>query len=104
VRPVYGSENWSGEADLSAQYMLGWDEDALYLAARIFDDRYVQEAFEEDIYQGDSVEILLDTDVAGDFYLEALNGDDFQLGISPGNPSPGADPEAYLWYPAAEAG
>jgi hypothetical protein len=26
------------------------------------------------------------------------------LGISPGSPQPGDDPEAYLWYPSSRAG
>jgi hypothetical protein len=101
---VYGGEARDGEDDLSSQFMVGWDEEALYIAARVFDDEYVQNAAGEDIFEGDSLEILLDTDVAGDFYLEALNGDDFQLGITPGSPAPGAATEAYLWFPTSEAG
>jgi hypothetical protein len=102
-RVVYGGEARDGEDDLSSQFMVGWDEEALYIAARVFDDEYVQNAAGENIFEGDSLEILLDTDVAGDYYLEALNGDDFQLGITPGSPAPGAATEAYLWFPSSEA-
>ena len=103
-RVVAGAANWTGDSDLSAKVMFGWDEDNLYLAARVKDDRYVQGASGEELFKGDSLEILLDTDVPGDFYLDALDGDDYQLGISPGSPDPGQDMEAYLWFPRSQSG
>lgn len=104
LRVVFGADEWDGENDLSAWFMIGWDEEALYIAVRVFDDVYAQQASREDIFEGDSLELLLDTNVAGDFYQKALNTDDFQLGITPGSPTPGQDTEAYLWYPQEEAG
>lgn len=101
---VYGAANWNGAGDLSSMVMLGWDENNLYIAARVKDDVYVQSAAGKNIFKGDSIEILIDTDVAGDFYLPVMDGDDFQLGISPGSPQPGTAPEAYLWYPRSVAG
>lgn len=103
-RVVYGRGQWSGEADLWANFMLGWDNSALYLAVRVKDERYKQLERGEDLFKGDSLELLLDTDVSSDFYYQALTSDDFQLGISPGSPQPGDDPEAYLWYPTAWEG
>lgn len=97
---VYGASNWENENDLSGKVMIGWDETYLYLGVRVLDDRYVQNATGLYLYQGDSVEVLLDTAVAGDFYHHALSADDFQLGISAGNPAPGQNMEAYLWFPA----
>jgi len=96
---VYGASNWSGTADLSANVMIGWDDTYLYLGANVTNDVYVQNAFGDNLYKGDSLEILLDTNLAGDFYIQTLSPDDFQLGISPGSPSPGDHPEAYLWFP-----
>jgi hypothetical protein len=101
---IVGGSNWAGEADLSGNFMLAWDEDNLYIAVRVWDDSYVQNATGEELYKGDSVEILLDTNVAGDYYLDSLSVDDFQLGISPGTPSLNIDPESYLWYPGSAAG
>jgi hypothetical protein len=101
---VYGRSNYDGEADLAARLMVGWDDDNLYLGARVLDDVYVQNARQEEIFKGDSLEILLDTNVSADYYLRELSADDFQLGISPGNPQPGEDPEAYLWFPSALEG
>jgi hypothetical protein len=98
---VYGRRDWSGENDLWGRALFGWDDDYLYVGARVRDDRYVQNESGEDIFLGDSLEILLDTNVSDDYYKEVLDGDDYQLGISPGSPEPGDDPEAYLWYPSA---
>jgi hypothetical protein len=101
---VYGTNSWAGTADLSARAMVGWDQNYLYINARIFDDRYVQNNTGKNIYRGDSLQIMLDTNVSADFYQSALNGDDFQVAISPGSPQPGDSPEAYLAYPAARDG
>ena len=101
---VYGGQNWKGSEDLSGRAMLGWDEDYLYVAVRVIDDVYAQDASGENLYKGDSLEILLDTDVPGDYYFGELSADDYQIGLSPGSPDAGDDPEAYLWYPRSEEG
>ena len=59
----------------------------------------MQNASEADLYRGDSLEITLDRDVAGDFYRQTMDRDDFQIGISPGSPQAGENMEAYLWQP-----
>ncbi len=100
---VFGSKNWTGSADLSGKLMVGWDNDKLYIAIKVSDDTYVQNAHGAQLYKGDSIDILLDTNVPSDYYLAALSSDDFQLGISPGSPQPGNNMEAYLWYPKARA-
>lgn len=98
--PVYGIENWRGVDDLSGMSMFGWDEDYLYVAVQVTDDVYVQNAIGPHIYKGDSIEILYDANLAGDFYDNALSDDDFQLGFSPGNPLPAGNGQAYQWLPA----
>lgn len=96
---VFGKNNHSGAGDLSGRVMIGWDNNNLYLGVRVIDDKYVQNAKKADLFKGDSLDILLDTNVPEDYYLGALNGDDFQLGISPGSPNPNENVEAYLWFP-----
>lgn len=96
---VFGKDNHKGENDLSGRAMVGWDGNNLYLGIRVIDQKYVQNASGANLFKGDSLDILIDTDVSGDFYLAALNEDDFQLGISPGSPSPNDDPQAYIWFP-----
>lgn len=101
---VFGKENWENEVDLSGWFQIGWDEDYLYVAGHVFDDNDVQEATGEDIFLGDSFEILFDTKLATDFYTDGLSPDDFQLGFSPGPRTDGEDVEAYRWYPRNLAG
>ena len=101
---VFGKGNHTGPEDLSGRVMIGWDDSNLYLGIRVIDDKYVQNAKGSDLFKGDSLDILLDTDVPTDFYLGALNGDDFQLGISPGSPNPNDNPEVYLWFPKSSEG
>lgn len=101
---VFGGQNWNGTDDLSGRAMLGWDNDYLYVAVRVLDDVYAQNASGENLFKGDSLEILLDVDVPGDYYYGALSADDYQIGLSPGSPDPGEDPEAYLWFPRSLQG
>jgi hypothetical protein len=100
---VFGATNHTGLDDLSAEAMVGWDEDNLYFAAEVEDDIYAQDATGINLFKGDSLEILLDTDVTGDYFLSVLSFDDFQLGISPGS-TPGTKMAAYLWFPENKSG
>jgi len=101
---VYGKGNRSDSDDLTASFIVGWDGSFLYVAFKVKDDIYAQNASGADIYKGDSVELLIDTDLYGDFYTTTLNADDYQLGISPGKGDISAPTEAYLWYPRNVAG
>ncbi|MBN2257828.1 MAG: hypothetical protein JW704_08385, partial [Anaerolineaceae bacterium] len=96
---VYGSGDWESNNDLLGSYQVGWNSSYLFLAFKVHDDRYVQNATGDEIYLGDSLEILLDTNLGGDYLVTSLDGDDFQIGISPGRELPGENPEAYVWYP-----
>jgi len=101
---VFGAANWVDAKDLSATVMLGWDNHNLYLGVHVVDDKYVQNATGANLYKGDSLEVLIDTNLQADFYVDALSPDDFQLGVSPGKSNPGNNPEAYLWYPTTVKG
>lgn len=96
---TWGKENWKGSDDLSSDFMVEWDYDYLYVAWKVKDDKYVQLSEGANLYEGDSAEILLDTDVSDDYYANWLDWDDYQIGISPGNNEPGENMEAYLWFP-----
>lgn len=116
---VFGRGNWTDADDSSGILKAAWDEDYLYLNVKVKDDKYVQEGSEEKIYLGDSIEIVFDRYVSGDYYLQAMTGDDYQIGISPGRygidscafingkvaasctPEP---PQAYMWAPKASSG
>lgn len=102
---TYGKKNWSGADDLEASFRVGWDADYLYIAAKVIDDTYAQNASGKDLYKGDSLELLIDTNLYGDFRSSELSDDDYQLGISPGKPDVvEGKREAYLWYPSSVAG
>ncbi len=101
---VYGAQNWKNAGDLSASVMVEWDEDYLYVAWKVYDDKYVQISTGDEIYLGDSVEVLLDTFVQSDYWYQYLNWDDVQIGASPGKNSVGNKPQAYLWFPSDRAG
>ena len=101
---VHGLKDWDDDSDLEASFILGWDESYLYVGVKVKDEAYVQNSSGELIFQGDSVELLIDTDLQGDFTSAALNADDFQLGFSPGKGSTGGKREAYLWFPSERQG
>lgn len=94
---VYGGDAHAGGYDLSAEAMLGWDEANLYLFVQVMDERYVQAAAGNQIYRGDSVEILLDADLAGDFDGTSNDEDDYHLGLSLGDEL--IRPTNYRWQP-----
>ncbi|MBI3242964.1 MAG: hypothetical protein HYZ49_11790 [Chloroflexi bacterium] len=102
---VYQPGNWSGAGDNSATFALAWDEANFYLAVLVKDEVRAQTQTNVAIFKGDSLELLLDVDLGGDFADAKLSGDDYQLGLSPGdletgNPPPGT----YLWFPKDRAG
>ena len=70
---VYGSEYFANVEDLSGQFKVGWDEDNLYLGVVVYDTRFAQTASGTQMYMGDSLEILLDTNLAGDSSVTELS-------------------------------
>lgn len=101
---VYGASKWTNQADLEGAFGAVWDNTNLYISVKVTDDSYNQRKSGEMLYEGDSVEILIDGNLYGDYYVQKLDGDDFQIGLSAGNPAAGINPEAYIWYPSAKKG
>ena len=102
---VYKPENIVSPADNSGTFGLGWDATYLYVAVNVVDDVYVQTQSGALLYKGDSLEILFDADLRGDFSVKSLNGDDIQLGLSLGNPTTGNPAaQAHIWYPSRLGG
>ena len=100
---VYRPENWSGPEDQNGVFAVGCDSQNLYLVVQLLDDRHVQTQHGELLYRGDSLELLLDADLRGDFNDARLSADDFQLGLSPGSLI-AETAEAYLWFPTSRQG
>lgn len=102
---VYRPANWSGPADNSASFAVGWDPAQLYVAVQVVDDHLVQTQRDGQLFKGDSVELLLDSDLAGDYTDLKLSADDYQIGFSPGDLAAGdPPPQAYLWFPKSREG
>ncbi|MBT3240873.1 MAG: hypothetical protein HON98_05760 [Chloroflexi bacterium] len=97
--PTYGEGFFAGKKDLSAEFKLGWDAEYLYVGLHVRDSLFAQQASGSQIYRGDSLEILIDTDLGGDFSSNVLSGDDFQFGFSPGNLRSAAISESFVWAP-----
>jgi Ig-like domain from next to BRCA1 gene/Carbohydrate family 9 binding domain-like len=92
-----------GTTSETATFTLKWDSENLYMVVLVADGTYQQDTGGgPDMYKGDSIEILLDTNLKGDYCDTGMSSDDYQLGISAG--SGASAPAAYLWYPLAKAG
>jgi serine/threonine protein kinase len=96
-------ENVQNSQDLSGACVGRWTTDALYLACRIQDDVLVQTASGNLIFQGDSIELLFDSQLQQDVESSTLDDDDFQIGLLPGG-IVGRDTEAYRWFPQEREG
>lgn len=96
---LFGSLYWKNVADLNGDFILGWDNQYLYLGIQVIDDVYVQNSTGAYIYKGDDIELQVDADLLGDFYVKTMNNDDYQMGLSAGKGALAGPKEAYLWYP-----
>lgn len=97
--PTFGQGYYAGYDDLSAEFKIGWDQDYLYIGLVVRDTYFAQQATGSQIYRGDSLEIFIDSDLAGDFSNQRLNEDDYQFGFSPGNLLNTSNSEAFIWAP-----
>ncbi|MBN2084491.1 MAG: hypothetical protein JW748_04645 [Anaerolineales bacterium] len=94
-----------GDTDNDARFTLKWDHDNLYLAVKVVDDNFYQSTSGgEDLFKGDSVEILLDKDLKGDYCSTVMSSDDYQVGISPGDLIGTQGPSVWMWYPLDKKG
>ncbi len=102
-QPTFQASNWTGTSDQSANYAIGWDANNMYLATHVIDDVHAQIALGELLFRGDSLELLFDSNLQGDYNDNGLSSDDFQLGFTPGENKIGG-PDAFLWFPADHKG
>jgi hypothetical protein len=101
---IYTADNKVfGTTENTARFSMKWDSEFLYIAAIIMDGTFVQDTGGgANMYKGDSLEILLDTNLKGDYCDTSMSSDDYQFGISPG--SGASSPNAWLWYPLSKSG
>lgn len=84
--------------DCSGVFYMMWDEENLYLTAKVYDDDLVQGKSGSSIWQEDDVQFDLDLDRNGDKNIATYNDDDFQTGFSPGDFNK-EEPEIWGWNP-----
>jgi hypothetical protein len=75
-----------------------WDENGLYLGIAVQDDQHVQLGRGVTLYNGDDVELQLDTDLEGDWDAAELSQDDGQMGFAIQDLAKGSH-EGYVWQP-----
>ncbi|MFO7929751.1 MAG: sugar-binding protein [Candidatus Humimicrobiaceae bacterium] len=83
--PTIKKENYTSHTDISGTFYSCWDEDNFYFAVQVIDDVFSQSFTGDQLNNGDSVVIVLDTDLEGDYQIQFLNSDDYQIEVSPGN-------------------
>jgi hypothetical protein len=94
---VWGADRHNGPGDLSGNFQVGWNGNGLMLAIRVNDDTYRPGPVGSDLWQGDSIEIQFDRQLAEDFDSTVANADDYQVGIAFDNSLTAT--RAYLWLP-----
>lgn len=91
-----GGTSWHGPDDFSAKAWVGWAEDGLYLAIEVTDNVIYQAWTDANIWQGDYVELQLDTEFMKDYDDPLSNADDFQFGFTPGDFEENSA-QLYMW-------
>lgn len=76
----FAKQPWqlSGAQDLALSVFMRWDTNALYLGFRVRDDVLLPRA-----NAGDSIEVYLDADLAGDYGRNVYDADDFNIKLVP---------------------
>jgi beta-mannanase len=87
--------NWTGLADLSGKVYLMWDDANLYVAAEVTDKiPFVNKKTNQDIWNGDAIEIVMSTDPGANPKRESFERGDYQIGLSTGD---GKDNKPIVW-------
>lgn len=96
---ILGANNHSGPGDLSGNFQVGWNANGLLLAIRVNDDIYSPGPAGSNLWQGDSIEIQFDRQLAEDINTTQADADDYQVGIAFDNNISAT--RGYLWLPFA---
>jgi len=96
---VFTGDGWDGSDDLGVTWQVGWDDVYLYFAFSIADEVHSQSQTGNQTFRGDSIELQIDANRAGDFG-PTLSAGDFQISLSPGDLG-GLPPSAWLFQGTA---
>ncbi|MEA2015197.1 MAG: sugar-binding protein [Actinomycetota bacterium] len=98
--PTIKKENYTSHTDVSGTFYSCWDDDNFYIAIQVTDDVFSQNYTGNQINKGDSITIVLDTELEEDMQIPFYNSDDYQLDLSPGNFA-GTLAEAFISWPSS---
>ncbi|MCU0640696.1 MAG: hypothetical protein MUC35_01260 [Candidatus Margulisbacteria bacterium] len=77
---------WGGQADLSGDVYLMWDDKNLYVAAAVTDRLpLVNKKERQDVWNGDGLEFVISTAPGADERRESFERGDYQVGLSTGD-------------------
>jgi hypothetical protein len=102
ANPTIKKENFTSIKDCSGIIYTCWDDTNFYFAVQVTDDVFSQINTGNQINNGDSVTLVFDTDLSGDFNIPFYNSDDSQMDFSPGNFS-AIKPSAFIYFPSKTA-
>jgi len=85
--------------DLSGTFYSCWDDDNFYFAIQVVDILFSQNYTRDQLYKGDSITIVFDTELEEDMQIPFYNSDDYQIDFSPGNLS-GISAESFMKWPS----
>lgn len=97
--PTIKKENYINASDISGVFSSCWDEDNFYFFIKVTDDVVNQPFSGNLINNGDSVVLVIDSELEEDFNIPFLNSDDYQIEFSPGN-NDGGGPESFVRWPS----
>jgi hypothetical protein len=83
--PTIKKENYTTHTDISGTFYSCWDDDNFYFAVQVNDDVFSQKYNSNQINKGDSITIVIDTELSEDMQIPFYNSDDYQIDFSPGN-------------------
>jgi hypothetical protein len=102
ANPTIKKENFTSVRDCSGIISTCWDDTAFYFVVQVTDDVFNQNFTGNQINNGDSLTLVFDTDLSGDFSIPFYNSDDSQVDFSPGNFA-GIPAEAFIYFPSKTA-
>ena len=103
----YRRRDRRGTHDFSGAVRFMWDEAHLYVRADVMDDTLRVPPPGKRLFEGDHLGLWLDMDLARDFAVARRDGDDWQVGLAPGQGTDArraAGGDAWIWVPQAGRG